>query len=778
VFSSKRYTSLLQGLIVALKDRVRTYETRLQEIRDKLSLVPPEEWVTHPNDTTIHDEQSIFSSCHNFDDFNVEIMAIAEEETSIIQTIAHDKLNFTLLSTPQKECLKRLYLRTNVLVNDLPNTGKTVPILLLKSSPRMAQIYSKAILLVQHSAKIPKTLEMLQALGQQAHVLERCPASIAKLRQNLDGYVLLPSDKSLGSFLGHLDVLKSSLSLVAFSDSTPSDTLLTLLSILRKSSLSMPALACLTTSASSSLQTMCKLLSVPPQSMITPTTDTLCSLIPPISTCTTEPKYLLPFSLCKSCKTNVVCISSESGKKSAPGQTGIYEACLEQGIKLISGVSSKEESGIAGLSRSQSQFGASQSELPSTFQLQLVTPPERHMTASSPEVTRFILNSPKSWEDLLNLITFTKSRIPQVVCAVQKDYTARRSNLLSEFIDPVGLIRMLRNFKKYSKGADLVKLNVNECLTTLGTNKKSSLQWVLKELQAMGVLSMFSYIPTVIHVEIFGANSNKHNDEFVRRLATQGQFLAGKYKINCASFAGLSYSLQQKLNDNKTISFPEELNSLSSNIDSFMDDLSLRKTKGMLSFEVREESLFVTMDTNLVEPEILRLVQQRSTFESQSVEKLDLLYGCLFAGPASTIDNLHPGSASGNKNMIQLAILSFFGDTKMNSSSILTNYSDMLPLKFKFNLREKTSLVQDLVNLLRGEKGLVKNILSYASKLPEQLKRRSIAIFVCKQIYLQATSSLRTVKSNLGVIQKFLQCDYMTVIQIIENNYNQFGFES
>lgn len=60
--------------------------------------------------------------------------------------------------------------------------------------------------------------------------------------------------------------------------------------------------------------------------------------------------------------------------------------------------------------------------------------------------------------------------------------------------------------------------------------------------------------------------------------------------------------------------------------------------------------------------------------------------------------------------------------------------------------RERTSLLQDLNLILRGDKALFKPVVDAAKKHNDNLKRRSIALFAAKQLFYTSHSSMRLLK--------------------------------
>ena len=88
----------------------------------------------------------------------------------------------------------------------------------------------------------------------------------------------------------------------------------------------------------------------------------------------------------------------------------------------------------------------------------------------------------------------------------------------------------------------------------------------------------------------------------------------------------------------------------------------------------------------------------------------------------------------------------YFQDHLLDGEKILPNYRQCLPLKDISSQREKTSILQDMISILRGEKSLIRPLVQAGKKHSEALKKRSVAIFIAKQLYNQSQSSLRLVK--------------------------------
>lgn len=98
-----------------------------------------------------------------------------------------------------------------------------------------------------------------------------------------------------------------------------------------------------------------------------------------------------------------------------------------------------------------------------------------------------------------------------------------------------------------------------------------------------------------------------------------------------------------------------------------------------------------------------------------------------------------------------------------------------LPVKFTLCQREKSTLVQDLILLLRGEKQTMGKLFKPQSTCNDSYRQSSQTLTILKQIY-SPQSVLRAVKCNPLLINKIKAIDYLTVANIIQKQLSELGF--
>lgn len=88
----------------------------------------------------------------------------------------------------------------------------------------------------------------------------------------------------------------------------------------------------------------------------------------------------------------------------------------------------------------------------------------------------------------------------------------------------------------------------------------------------------------------------------------------------------------------------------------------------------------------------------------------------------------------------------YYREVTLDLEKILPDYKNILQIKQVESQREKTSLLQDLNLVLRGDKAVFRPVVEAAKKNSDSLKRRSVAYFIAKQLYYPSQSSVRLLK--------------------------------
>lgn len=93
----------------------------------------------------------------------------------------------------------------------------------------------------------------------------------------------------------------------------------------------------------------------------------------------------------------------------------------------------------------------------------------------------------------------------------------------------------------------------------------------------------------------------------------------------------------------------------------------------------------------------------------------------------------------------QMLLHQAFTEVRLEGDKIDSNWKSYLGLKSISGPKDKNSLLQDLLMIIRGDKALFKPILEAGKNHNEGHKKRSMALFITKQLF-SSQSSMRFLK--------------------------------
>lgn len=237
---------------------------------------------------------------------------------------------------------------------------------------------------------------------------------------------------------------------------------------------------------------------------------------------------------------------------------------------------------------------------------------------------QILVTSPKNTDELLRAFTWTEESKKMLVVS-HKEFNLRRNQLLQEFIDPIGLYKFLRLLKKNVNHQGIFKLSLADSLATLGTQKRSSLVWVLSELSRLETLTYLGHVPSSIQAEFVGPSSAKQTNSAVRDLLSKGQFVCGKYKVCPLLLSGLSQDILDKWKQgNATMLTREDFKRIATFTDGLTEQLGEARKQGIVNIEVKDEAMMVQFTGELSEVDMQRVIRRRAQFEEESVRQVIL----------------------------------------------------------------------------------------------------------------------------------------------------------
>lgn len=294
----------------------------------------------------------------------------------------------------------------------------------------------------------------------------------------------------------------------------------------------------------------------------------------------------------------------------------LFEMCQENVIPLWG-----TSDGIKGM---ESKF-STEDRIP-VFTVATMAPFNPPIIVQTCSSVSLLITCPKNLDDLIGNIGCSQYSSSALIIS-RKEFNLRRNQLLQEFIDPIGLLKILRSLKKNIQHRGIFKLSIAESQSLLGTCKRSSMTWLISELSSLGVIDYLGSIPTAVHVEFIGPSSAKNFNSAVKDLVAKSQLVCGKYKACPATLMGLSQEMLDKWKQGSaTVLTRDDLKKISSQSDRFMEQLGEAKKQGVINLEIKDEALLLQFNGELSEVDIQRLIHKRSSFEEESVSQVINFY--------------------------------------------------------------------------------------------------------------------------------------------------------
>jgi hypothetical protein len=300
-------------------------------------------------------------------------------------------------------------------------------------------------------------------------------------------------------------------------------------------------------------------------------------------------------------KENTILVISDSKKT----RESVLAACQEQGFPVSSRAEIPKEAELT---------TAVPSDEPSL--LVINSYPQTDKTVSQIEVSsRLLLISPKSVDHLFSaLVPWPCSETRLVTSG--KDYFLQRGKHLNKFIDPVGLLKLLRQFKKNCGKQGLFKLHLNDALNLLGSSERSSLTWVIEELLRLGTISYVGSVPTLIHAEIANQNTSRNQNHLIRDIVSRFQLICGKYKVHPLALINLDHIIAEKLKTEPVSTLTRsDFSQLVFLIENLHNQFLGLKAQNLMNFEVKDHMIFVELSGQLSEIDIQRIIHRSSLQE-------------------------------------------------------------------------------------------------------------------------------------------------------------------
>lgn len=139
------------------------------------------------------------------------------------------------------------------------------------------------------------------------------------------------------------------------------------------------------------------------------------------------------------------------------------------------------------------------------------------------------------------------------------------------------------------------------------------------------------------------------------------------------------------------------------------------------------------------------LAPGKDLFEQRkhNLTQLDVLYSLLLSD--KEINNPHQLANGKSLTSWQILLLDSMTEVRVDGQKIDSGFKTNLGLKTISGPKDRNSLLQDLLMIIRGDKALLKPILEAGKNHHENLKKRSMSLFLTKQLF-SAQSSMRFLK--------------------------------
>lgn len=238
------------------------------------------------------------------------------------------------------------------------------------------------------------------------------------------------------------------------------------------------------------------------------------------------------------------------------------------------------------------------------------------------ELLRIVFNSPRSFDDLIQNLTFSAPNLQQLLMVSHKEYLNKRATIFSEFFNGVGLYRWLMAIKQTSLHERVHRFNCSDLTSLLGTNRKFAMNWLYRELHFRKILNILGTVPTAINLEFNPAVPPRSLDPLLSEVLTSIQPVAGKYRICLLTVSGVPQETIKRHYELKTAKDRSEFEVISRKVFEVLQEFNQRKNKKLISFEIAEETAFFETGIPFTESDIMKLITLRGSVETEQIEQV------------------------------------------------------------------------------------------------------------------------------------------------------------
>ena len=161
-------------------------------------------------------------------------------------------------------------------------------------------------------------------------------------------------------------------------------------------------------------------------------------------------------------------------------------------------------------------------------------------------------------------------------------------------------------------------------------------------------------------------------------------------------------------------------------------------------------------------------------------KQFDMLFSALKSNSLGVFNQITKGIKS-TVNVIDLKVYIkwLYTDCKNeNLNSIVGNYREILPIKYNFPQRDKTSIQQEFCDLVKHENIKLKNYIKEVKWQPDNMKKKSIVIYTLKNQYGGASyNTFKYLKTNANMVSKFSGFDFVQISEILQENFKSLKID-
>lgn len=349
--------------------------------------------------------------------------------------------------------------------------------------------------------------------------------------------------------------------------------------------------------------------------------------------------------------------------------------------------------------------------------------------------------------------------ISQLVLFNPTEYLSKRSQLILEFNDPIGLTKVLRQLKSIMEPNQIFQLSIAVTLTQLQVTKRQSISWLFDELHKANVCDMLCCVPTTINVEILKNAAKKTSNPLIVQIQERGKLISGLYRVDVIDLCILENATAQQWKAG--YANQQDSADICRLVSEVMNQLQDASNQAMINVEIKEEVAILSCKGYLSEVEVLQLVEKRWQLEQELVKQvfvilhqLDLFWAVAVANSYPSIDDYLKQASKSDR---QITLERYFEILSRGVHfEIPVYYLDLLPVKFKHNQKETNMLTYEISSLIKGEKATIVTGLAWNGQIgsrssavavgrlqvnQEYLKKRSLGIYLAKKICIASSSS-------------------------------------